>query len=215
MYVLHNYFRSSTSYRARIALAMKGLEYEYKSVPLLDKAHRSDAYLTMNPDGLVPTLETPDGYIGQSLAIIEYLDEKHPTPALLPEDPLGRARVRSLAHSIALDIHPVNNLRVLQYIAKHFSAEQAQVKNWFTHWVNESYTAIERRLATESETGQCCHGDTPGLADICLVAQSINNTRFDVPTDAFPTINRIVAHCLAMPAFESSLPMNQVDAPAS
>jgi len=223
MYVLHNYFRSSTSFRVR--------DYEYKSYALLDKAHRSEAYLSMNPDGLVPTLETPDGFIGQSLAILaletpdgfigqslailEYLDEKHPEPALLPSDAKGRARVRSLAHSIALDIHPVNNLRVLQYLGTHFSAEQTDIKTWFGHWATQSLTAVEQRLATEHDTGQCCHGDKPGLADICLVAQMINNTRFDVATEPFPTINRIVEHCLAKAAFKDALPMNQPDAPAS
>lgn len=215
MYTLHNYFRSSTSFRVRIALAMKAQAYEYQSYALLDKEHRSDAYLAMNPDGLVPTLETPDGFIGQSLAILEYLDEKHPEPPLLPSDIVGRARVRSLAQSVALDIHPVNNLRVLQYLGKHFSAEQADIKSWFVHWAVEGLTAVERRLSSEGETGRCCHGDTPGLADICLVAQVVNNTRFDVPTEPFPTINGIVEHCLAQPAFASSLPMNQPDAPAS
>jgi len=215
MYVLHNYFRSSTSFRVRIALAMKGQAYDNRSYALLEKEHRSDAYLSMNPDGLVPTLETPDGFIGQSLAIIEYLEEKHPSPPLLPDDASGRARVRSLAHSIALDIHPVNNLRVLQYLGEHFSAEKADLKSWFVHWVTESFTAVEQRLSTETETGLCCHGDMPGLADICLVAQAVNNTRFDVPTEPFPTINRIVEHCLTLPAFESSMPLNQPDAPAS
>jgi len=215
LYVLHNYFRSSTSYRVRIALAMKSVEYEYRSVPLLEKAHKSDAYLAMNPDGLVPTLETPDGFIGQSMAILEYLDEKHPEPALLPNDVLGRARVRSLAHSIALDIHPVNNLRLLQYIGKHFSADKDSVRSWFVHWAEQGFTAVERRLASERDTGKCCHGDVPGLADIALVAQAVNNTRFDVPTAAFPTINRIVEHCLDLPAFASAHPLNQPDAPTS
>lgn len=166
----------------------------------------------MNSDGLVPTLETPDGYIGQSLAILEYLEEMHPEPPLLPGDAIGRARVRSLAQSIALDIHPLNNLRVLQYLAKNFGADKTATTDWFVHWVNHSFTAVEKRLSSESDTGLCCHGDTPGLADICLVAQAINNTRFDVPTDAFPTINRIVDYCLAMPAFETALPANQPDA---
>jgi len=215
LYVLHNYFRSSTSYRVRIALAMKSLEYEYRSVPLLEDAHKSNEYLAMNPDGLVPTLETPDGFIGQSMAILEYLDEKHPEPALLPNDAFGRARVRSLAHSIALDIHPVNNLRLLRYISQHFSADKDSVSAWFVHWAQQGFTAVEKRLASESATGTCCHGDSPGLADITLVAQAVNNARFDVPTAEFPTINRIVAHCLELPAFATAHPLNQPDAPTS
>lgn len=212
MYTLHNYFRSSTSYRVRIALEIKSLPYEYQSYALLKKEHRSDEYLAMNPDGLVPTLETPDGYIGQSLAILEFLDEQHPEPPFLPKDALGRARVRSLAHSVALDVHPVNNLRVLQYLGEHFDADKQAVSDWFGHWVTQSFTAIEKRLATETQTGRCCHEDTPSLADICLVAQAINNTRFDVSAASFPTINRIVEHCLAMPEFERALPANQPDA---
>lgn len=194
---------------------MKSLEFKYESVALLEKAHRSDAYLAMNPDGLVPTLETPDGYIGQSMAILEYLDEKHPEPALLPGDALGRARVRSLAHCVALDIHPVNNLRLLQYLGQHFAADKEAVRAWFVHWAEQGFTAMEKRLASESDTGVCCHGDRPGLADICLVAQAVNNTRFDMPTDAFPTINRIVEHCLSLPAFATAHPLNQPDMPTS
>ena len=215
MYTLHNYFRSSTSFRVRIALAMKSLDYDYQSYGLLEKQHKCDAYLAINPDGLVPTLETPDGFIGQSMAILEYLDEKHPEPPLLPADALGRARVRSLAHSIALDIHPVNNLRVLQYLGEHFAADKAAVSTWFCHWVEQGFTAVEKRLSLETATGRCCHGDAPGLADICLVAQAVNNTRFDVPTDAYPTINRIVEHCLTLPAFQKAMPLNQPDAPSS
>jgi len=212
MYVLHNYFRSSTSYRVRIALNLKSLAYDYRSYALLKDEHRSEEYLEMNPDGLVPTLETPDGYIGQSMAIMEYLDEVHPEPPLLPTDSKGRARVRSLAQSIALDIHPVNNLRVLKYIGNHFAADDTAKKKWFTHWASESFTAVEKRLANEPETGLCCHGDTPGIADICLVAQAVNNTRFDVPTELFPTINRIVAHCMNLTAFDLAHPLKQPDA---
>jgi len=212
MYVLHNYFRSSTSFRARIALGLKGQPYEYRSYALLEAEHKSDAYLAMNPDGLVPTLQVGDRFIGQSLAILEYLDEQHPQPPLLPADAFGRARVRSLAHSVALDIHPVNNLRVLKYIAKEFGADKDATRKWFCHWVTESFTAIETRLAAEPETGVFCHGDIPGLADICLVAQALNNTRFDMPENDYPTINRIVETCLELPAFADALPANQPDA---
>jgi len=212
MYVLHNYFRSSTSFRVRIALNLKRQKFEYRSYQLLKGEHKSDAYLAMNPDGLVPTLETPDGHIGQSLAILEYLDEQHPEPPLLPGDAYGRARVRSLAHAIALDVHPMNNLRVLKYLAGHFSAHDDDIKQWFTHWVAESYTAIESRLLNERQTGRFCHGNSPGLADICLVAQSVNNTRFEVPTASYPTIERIVAACLDMPAFADAHPTRQTDA---
>jgi len=215
LYVLHNYFRSSTSYRVRISLARKSVAFEYRPVPVLENAHKTEAYLAINPDGLVPTLETPDGFIGQSMAILDYLDEQHPEPALLPRNALDRARVRSIAHSIALDIHPVNNLRLLQYIAKHFSADDDAVRTWFVHWAQQGFTAVEKRLAGDGATGLCCHGDTPGLADICLVAQAVNNTRFDVPTEDFPTINRIVEHCLAMPEFALTHPLKQPDAPTS
>jgi len=133
----------------------------------------------------------------------------------LPNDALGRARVRSLAHCVALDIHPVNNLRLLQYLGSHFSADKEAVRAWFVHWAEQGFTALEKRLASESATGVFCHGDTPGLADICLVAQAVNNTRFDVPTDAFPTINRIVEHCLGLPAFASAHPLNQPDSPTN
>ncbi len=213
MYTLHNYFRSSTSFRVRIALEMKAIAYNNVSYALLNDEHRSAFYLDLNPDGLVPTLETPDGPIGQSLAILEYLDEVHPNPALLPDNALARARVRSLAHSIALDIHPINNLRVLKYLRAEFGAEDAAVTRWFQHWVAGSFEAIEKRLSSEAATGLCCHGDKPGLADICLVAQAVNNQRFSVPMDAYPTINRIVSYCLAMDAFEKALPANQPDAP--
>ncbi len=215
MYVLHNYFRSSTSTRVRIALGLKSLPYEYRSYALLEKEHQSEAYLSMNPDGLVPTLETPDGYLGQSLTILEYLEEKHPTPPLLPLDSAGRARVRSLAHAVALDIHPLNNLRVLQYLGDQFDADKQAIKAWFTHWVGHSFASVEKRLASEPQTGLFCHGDTPGLADICLVAQYLNNTRFDVPSAAYPTIQRIVEACLELQAFDDALPLNQPDAPVS
>lgn len=211
-YVLHNFFRSSASYRVRAALNLKELDYEYKSYALRAGEQRSDAYLALNPQGLVPTLETPQGPLSQSLAVLEWLDETHPEPPLLPADPWGRARVRSLAHAIALDIHPLNNLRVLQHIQRTFDADEPAVGEWFRHWVNQTFPALESRLATESGTGRFCHGDTPGMADLCLAAQVINNRRFEVAMQDYPTINRIFDALMSVPAFEAALPGNQPDA---
>ncbi len=210
--ILHNYFRSSTSIRVRIALAMKGVDYEYASYALLKREHKSEAFLSLNAQGLVPSLETPDGVISQSMAILEYLDEVHPEPALLPSSPMERARVRSLAHIVAMDIHPVNNLRILQYVREELGADDKAVKAWFQRWANEGFAALETRLASEAETGRYCHGNSITIADICLVSQAINNRRFDVPIDAYPTIERIVNACLELPVFVQGLPENQPDA---
>ena len=211
-FTLHNYFRSSTSIRVRIALALKGLAYDYQGYALLKDEQNSAKYKNINPQGLVPTLETPDGVISQSLAILEYLDETHPHPALLPATPAAKARVRSLAQIIALDIHPINNLRVLKYLRTNFNADDDEVKAWFQQWATSGFDALETRLVSESETGRYCHGDTITIADICLVSQSINNRRFDVQLQPYPTINRIVDLCLATPEFAQALPDNQPDA---
>ncbi|TGW05834.1 maleylacetoacetate isomerase, partial [Mesorhizobium sp. M2D.F.Ca.ET.145.01.1.1] len=179
--VLHNYYRSSTSYRVRIALEMKGLSYDYVPHHLRHGEHLEAAYLAVNPQGLVPALICNDGtLLTQSLAIIEFLDETTPEPPLLPKDPLGRARVRMLAQMIACDIHPVNNLRVLTSLRTLFGAGDQDVANWFRHWVNEGFGPLETLLTASPETGTFCHGDTPGLADICLVAQVTSNARFGV-----------------------------------
>lgn len=211
-YVLHNFFRSSTSYRVRAALNLKQLDYDYKSYVLRAGEQRSDAYLALNPQGLVPTLETAQGPVSQSLAILEWLDEVHPEPPLLPVDSWARARVRGLAHAVALDIHPLNNLRVLQYIEKTFGADEQGVADWFRHWVNETFPALEARLAAEPETGRYCHGDSPGMADLCLAAQVVNNRRFDVDMAPYPVISRIFDGLMAVPAFQAALPENQPDA---
>ncbi len=209
---LYNYFRSSAAYRVRIALALKGLSYDYLSIHL-GKGRQYDAdFGTVSPQNLVPVLELDDGQrLVQSLAIIEYLDETQPQPALLPRDPIGRARVRSLAQSIACEIHPVNNLRVLNYLTKTLSVSDDQRLAWYRHWVLTGFQALEARLAGESQTGTCCHGDEPGLADICLVPQVANARRFAVDLDAFPTIVRIDAHCRSLPAFRQAAPENQPD----
>ncbi|NGO52801.1 maleylacetoacetate isomerase [Allomesorhizobium camelthorni] len=210
---LHNFFRSSTSTRLRAALNLKGLDYDYVPYVLRRGDTRKPEYLAMNPAGLVPTLERPDGtYLTQSLAIIEWLEETHPEPALLPSDPDGRARVRALALMIACEVHPLNNLRVLGYLADRFGADEAAQKEWFTHWVETTFDALEKMLSSDPRTGAFCHGDAPGLADLCLYAQVWNNRRFDIGTSAWPTIGRIFERLDAIPAFSDAAPPNQLDA---
>ncbi|MBZ9975077.1 maleylacetoacetate isomerase [Mesorhizobium sp. BR-1-1-10] len=211
--VLHNYFRSSTSHRVRIALEMKGVGYDYIPHHLRHGEHLEAAYLAINPQGLVPALIWSDGMLlTQSLAIIEFLDETIPEPPLLPKDPPSRARVRMLAQMIACDIHPVNNLRVLTSLRTLFGAGDQDVANWFRHWVNEGFGPLEELLTASPETGAFCHGEAAGLADICLAAQVTSNARFGVDMTPYPTIARISAACMALPAFQKAAPQNQIDA---
>lgn len=210
---LHNFFRSSTSTRVRAALNLKGLDYEYVPYVLRTGETRTPEYLARNPAGLVPTLEREDGsHLTQSLAIIEWLEEVHPTPALLPSDADGRARVRSLTYMMACEIHPLNNLRVLFRIRNQFGADDAAQKEWFTHWVSTTFDALEASLAGSAATGEYCHGNTPGLADICLYAQVWNNRRFEIPLENWPTISRIFKSLDLIPAFQKAAPPNQPDA---
>jgi maleylpyruvate isomerase len=211
--VLHNYFRSSTSYRVRIALEMKGLAYTYVAHHLRHGEHRDAPYLAVNPQGLVPALVWSDGtLLLQSLAIMEFLDETAPEPPLLPADALGRVRVRMLAQMIACDIHPVNNLRVLTSLRTLYGAGDEDIANWFRHWVNETFEPLEKILASSPDTGMFCNGDKPGIADICVVAQVANNQRFGVDMTPYPVISRINAACLELPAFRRAAPANQPDA---
>jgi len=211
--VLHNYFRSSTSFRVRAALALKGIPFDYRAFHLRRGEQRGPAYLALNPQGLVPTLSWSDGRdYTQSLAIIEFLDETVPEPPLLPTDAAGRARVRSLAQMVALDIHPLNNLRVLAHLKAEFGADDEAISRWFRHWVAETFAPLEARLREEPQTGRFCHGDEPTLADICLAGQVINNARFQVEMGAYPTIARIHANCMALPTFRAAAPDNQPDA---
>jgi len=210
--LLHGYFRSSTAFRVRIALNLKGVAYDQTFRHLRKGEQRAPDYLKLNPQGLVPTLEIDGQTLTQSLAIIEYLEETRPDPALLPRDAAGRARVRSLAHAVALEIHPINNLRVLEDLKTRFGADDAAAAGWFRHWVAETFGALETRLASEAGTGKFCHGDAPGLADICLVPQVINNTRFNVDMAPYPTISRIHAACMELDAFKKAAPANQPDA---
>ncbi len=210
--ILHNYFRSSTSVRVRAALNLKGLDFDYVPLSLLKGEQASAEHLALNPSGLVPTLVTPQGPLPQSLAILEWLEEVHPEPPLLPADPWQRARVRSLAHIVALDIHPVNNLRILKHLESEFGADAAGKAAWFRRWAGAGMQALEARLAAEPETGEFCHGDQVGLADLCLFAQVLNNARFEVDMAPYPTIRRIHANCMAIPALEQACPVHQPDA---
>ena len=210
---LHNFFRSSTSTRLRAALNLKGLDFEYVAYALRKGENRTAAYLAMNPAGLVPALERDDSVVlTQSLAIIEWLEETHPTPPLLPADADGRARVRSLAYMVACEIHPLNNLRVLNQLGAQFGAGDDAVAQWFAHWVTETFDAIEATLAGSSQSGRFCHGDAPTLADICLYAQVWNNRRFSIPLETWPTIAKIFGELDGIAAFSNAAPPNQPDA---
>ena len=210
--LLHGYFRSSTAFRVRIALNLKGVAYDQVFRHLRKGEQRAPDYLKLNPQGLLPTLQIDGQTMTQSLAIIEYLEETRPTPALLPKDAVGRARVRSLAYAVALEIHPINNLRVLQDLNTRFGADDAAQAAWFRNWVETTFGALETRLASEPQTGTFCHGDTPTLADLCLVPQVINNARFNVDMTPYPTISRIHKACVELDAFKKALPANQPDA---
>lgn len=211
---LYGYFRSSAAYRVRIALNLKGLAYDQDFVHLTRGGGQQfdPNYLRLNPAGLVPTLVDGPAVLTQSLAIIEYLEEAHPEPPLLPVGPVDRARVRAIAYAVACEIHPVNNLRILDYLRSAFGADDAAVTAWFRHWVAATFAPLEAMLAGDPRTGRFCHGDRPGLADICFYAQALNNRRFGVDMEPYPTIRRIFDACAALPAFIAAAPENQPDA---
>ncbi len=210
---LHNYFRSSTSTRLRAALNLKGLAYEYVPVHLPERAHHADAFATLNPQRLVPALELDDGTVLiQSLAIMEWLDEAYPDRPLLPADPRARARVRALGQMVALEIHPINNLRVLTYLETTLGADAAAKTAWIHHWVDTTFAPLEAMLSQSPQTGTFCHGDTPGYADCCLYAQMWNNRRFGVDMAPYPTISRIFTALDALPEFADAAPAQQPDA---
>jgi maleylacetoacetate isomerase len=209
---LYNYFRSSASFRVRIALALKGLDYTYKPVHLLKNEQLAESYAAVAASRLVPMLKDGDALLTQSLAICEYLDETHPEPPLLPKDPLGRARVRALALDVACEIHPLNNLRVLRYLVHDLKVSEDDKNRWYRHWVETGLETVERQLAGHPATGRFCHGDTPGLADLTLVPQIFNAQRLDCRLDHVPTVMRVFEACMGLPAFVGSLPSKCPDA---
>ena len=212
---LYSYFRSSASYRVRIALALKGLPYDYVPVHLVKNEQTSDAFRAVAPAQLVPALELDDAAattLTQSLAIIEYLDEAHPAPPLLPADALGRARVRTIAFDIACEIHPLDNLRVLRFLTGELKVSEDEKNRWYRHWVETGLEVVERQLAGHSQTSRFCHGDAPGLADCVLVPQIFNARRMDCRTDHVPTVMRVFEACMAEPAFSTTQPSACPDA---
>jgi maleylacetoacetate isomerase len=211
---LYNYFRSSASYRVRIALALKGLEWRYVPVHLQKNEQLAPAYAERVPARLVPLLRDGELNLTQSLAIIEYLDEAFDEfPRLMPAIARDRARCRAIAHMIAMDIHPLGNLRVQQYLEKTLGADATAREDWTRHWMRLGFDALEQVLADSSSTGAFCEGETPTMADCCLVPQAYNARRFGIDVSAFPTIARIEAACLALPAFIDAKPEAQPDAP--
>ncbi|MFC7536408.1 maleylacetoacetate isomerase [Sphingomonas sp. GCM10030256] len=202
--VLHDYFRSSASYRVRIALNLKGVEYDSHPVSLIDGAQRSDAYRALNPQGFVPMLEIDGHRLTQSLSIIVYLDQLFPEPRLIPADPADGAHVRAMAMSIACDVHPLNNLRVLKYLKGTLGHDQPTVDEWYRHWICEGLGPLEAMAAPRA--GAFLFGDEPTLADVCLVPQLYNARRFDVPLDLYPTLVRADAAARALPAFTAAHP---------
>jgi maleylacetoacetate isomerase len=211
---LYGYFRSSASYRVRIALNLKGLSYEQASIHLSREGGQqfAPAFRMLNPQALVPVLDDGGRLLTQSLAMIEYLDETHPEPPLLPASPEGRARVRALAQAVACDIHPLNNLRVLNYLSGPLGASDESKRAWYHHWIAEGLRPLEAMLAGAPERGRFCHGGTPGLADCCLVPQLANARRFKCDLAPYQTLLEIESHCLALEAFQRAAPDKQPDA---
>ncbi|HJS05138.1 MAG TPA: maleylacetoacetate isomerase [Variovorax sp.] len=208
---LYNYFRSSASFRVRIALNLKGLDYDYLPVHIARGEHKTGSFSAISPDMLVPLLEDEGERFTQSMAIIEYLDEIHPEPALLPHDPVGRAHVRALAQTVACEIHPLNNLRVLKYLVRELKLGDDAKNAWYRHWVREGMLAFERQLALRPAS-LYCWGDTPTLADCCLVPQVFNGQRFDCDFSGLPRTMAAFEACMQLDAFQRAQPSRCPDA---
>lgn len=213
MSILHDYWRSSASWRVRITLAVKGISWQSHSHDLTRNEQRDPNYLTLNPQGLVPAWEEADGWtVSQSIAILEYLEERFPTPALLPASPRARAEVRSLVQTIACDIHPLNNLRVTRYLREQWQADDERVNRWLCHWMREGFVALEER-ALRQGSAKHLFGEVLTLADVCLVPQLYNAKRFGCPLDDFPTLVGIGTHLSSLAAFTDTRPESQPSAP--
>ncbi len=209
---LYGYFRSSASYRVRIALNLKGLDYEFTSIHLRKGDQFGKEYVKLNPQEQVPTLITEQGEtLVQSPAILEWLDEQYPWPSLIPEDPSDRARVRALAAIVGCDIHPIDNLRVLKYVTGELGADDQKLAAWFNHWIELGFNGYETMLAEDGRTGDFSHGDAPSMADVYLVPQVFNSKRFGLTLDAWPNIARVYENCEKLDAFIAAHPKNQPD----
>jgi maleylacetoacetate isomerase len=206
---LYNYYRSSASFRVRVALALKGLPYDYKPVHLAKNEQFKESYAAVSASRLVPLLVDGEQQLTQSMAIMEYLDETHPNPPLLPGSAIDRARIRALAQDIACEIHPLNNLRVLRYLVRDMKVSEDDKNRWYRHWVETGLEVVERRLAAAPST--YCHGSTPTLADCVLVPQIFNAQRFDCRLDHVPQVMKVFEACMKLPAFEQSRPENCPD----
>jgi maleylacetoacetate isomerase len=209
---LYTYFRSSAAYRVRIALNLKGIGYEAVPIDLRPGAHRQPDYLARNPQGLIPAVEDEAAVICQSLAIIEYLEETHPHPPLLPRSPLDRAQVRSMALAVACEMHPLNNLRVLNYLRSPLGHDQATVDTWYRHWIAEGFRGLEEQAKRASRDGRHMFGAEVTLADVCMVPQMFNARRFRCDLEPFPTLRAICAHLETLPEFARAAPDAQPDA---
>ena len=208
---LYSFFRSSAAFRVRIALNLKNIAYETVAIHLRRNDQSKPDYRAVNPQGLVPTLEEGGRRLIQSMAIIEYLDEVHPEPPLLPKDPADRARVRALAEIVACDIHPINNLRVLRYLTHELGHDEAVIGKWYNHWIAEGFAALEPLLANDARAGAFCHGNSPGLADVALVPQVVNAERYRLDLQPYPTLVRIFENCMRLDPFIAAHPNNQPD----
>lgn len=208
---LYSYFRSSAAFRVRIALNLKQLDYQTAAIHLRRNDQSKPPYRGVNPQGLVPALEDDGQTLIQSMAIIEYLDEIHPQPPLLPKDPADRSRVRALADIVACDIHPINNLRVLRYLTHQLGLDEAAIAEWYNHWIAAGFQALEPLVAQDARTGAFCHGDSPGLADLTLVPQVVNAERYLLDLAPYPTLTRIYENCMRLEPFIAALPLNQPD----